>query len=334
VRQGDVDAEQLLVFADVTSRVREILWETREEISSALDLLKQHEIDETSCSCLQLGKARHCDSFEYFNPGIPKPSIYDLPRLHKNKIAKFSREGRFALGGIDLDEVSESQALVLAAARNREPVIDRGEISKFYRKVQYPLYFLDYETYSSAIPIIEGVKPQSQLPFQFSLHVKRERGATQLEHYEYLAEIPRLPLEFIEELERLIGPTGSLVSWHMSFENSRNREMAELYPEKAGFLHDISTRTVDLEEIFKKGYVDIRFGGSTSVKKVLPVLAPDLSYKELEVSGGTEAMDGWMKYVEMQSGEDRDKLRDALLAYCKLDTYAMVRIFDEMERLT
>lgn len=80
-------------------------------------------------------------------------------------------------------------------------------------------------------------------------------------------------------------------------------------------------------------YVDIRFLGSTSIKKVLPVFAPDLSYDDMVVSGGTEAMDGWMKFVGMPEGEERAKLRSALLEYCKLDTYAMVRIFEAMERL-
>lgn len=230
--------------------------------------------------------------------------------------------------------MSENQALVLRAAQSGEPVIDTGAIEAFFEKVRFPLYFLDYETYSTAIPIIDGLRPHSQLPFQFSLHVKMEANVLSCEHYEFLVEAPILPLEFIQELERVIGPSGSLISWHKSFENSRNREMADLFPQKSDFLNDISARTLDLEDIFKKAYVDIRFGGSTSIKKVLPVVVPELSYEGKKVKSGTEAMDAWMKYVSMPAGKERAKLREALLEYCKLDTYAMVRIFENIERLT
>lgn len=333
VRDGGVEPSQLLRFADVTVRVREIIEETKTELAAALELLSKDSIDESSCSCLYLSRGKHCDSFGYFNQAIPKPSIYDLPRLHKNKIAQFVNEGRFSLEDIDVDEVSANQAIVLSAAHEGEPIVNSEEIASFFEQAQYPLYFLDYETYSSAIPIVDGVKPQSQLPFQFSLHVKRSPDDLPLEHHEYLAETPQLPLQFIEELERLIGDKGSLISWHKSFENSRNAEMAALYPDKSVFLRNISDRTLDLEDIFKQGYVDIRFGGSTSIKKVLPVIAPDLTYEGMAVGNGTDAMEAWMKFVAMQNGKERDRLREEMLEYCKLDTYAMVRIFEEMERM-
>ncbi|WP_171172910.1 DUF2779 domain-containing protein [Ruegeria sp. HKCCA5929] len=333
VRKGAVDPQQLLTIADETRRVRDLIDETRDQISGALALLAEEQIDESACSCLQLGKKKHCDSFDYFNPDIPKPSIYDLPRLHKNKIIQFSKEGRFALDQIGQGEVSANQALVLSAAQNGAPIINADVLAEFCAQAQYPFYFLDYETYASAIPIIDGVRPQSQLPFQFSLHVKRTPDDVTLAHHEYLAEAPLLPLAFIEELERRIGPRGSLISWHKSFENTRNREMGDLYPDKAEFLSDISARTLDLEDVFKTGYVDIRFGGSTSIKKVLPVLAPDLTYEGMDIAGGTEAMDGWMKFIDQPHGAERERLRSALLEYCKLDTYAMVRIFEEIEKL-
>jgi len=333
VRSGEIELEKLLTFSDETDRVRDLMEETRNEIAAALELLSHEHIDESSCSCLKLGKNNHCDSFAYFNPSIPSPSIYNLPRLHKNKITSFSNEGRYDLHEIGLEEVSDNQGIVLKAAQSGKPIVNVDEIAAFYEQVEYPVYFIDYETYSSAIPIVDGLKPQAPLPFQFSLHIKRSPDDTQLEHHEYLAEKPQLPLALIEEMERRIGSDGSLISWHKSFEISRGREMSEIYPDKATFLNGIANRMLDLEDIFKKGYVDIRFGGSTSIKKVLPVLAPDLTYEGMSVSGGTEAMDAWMKFVELPSGKERNQLREDMLEYCKLDTYAMVRIFEEMERL-
>lgn len=108
--------------------------------------------------------------------------------------------------------------------------------------------------------------------------------------------------------------------------------MADLHPKRAAFLNSLVDRTLDLEDLFKDAYVDIAFGGSTS-KKILPVLAPDLTYEGMEVASGTDAMESSARFINMKDGVEKDGLRGAMLEYCKLDTYAMVRIFEEMERL-
>jgi hypothetical protein len=192
-------------------------------------------------------------------------------------------------------------------------------------------HFLDYETYASAIPITDGVRPQAPLPFQFSLHVLAESG--ELSHHDYLADHAERPLALIEHLERTISPQGSIVVWNRTFENTQNKSMAADYPEKADFLLGLVDRTVDLMDVFVTGYVDIRFGGSTSIKKVLPVLVPDLSYEGMAVADGTAAMDTWAKMLAAQDLETRTKLKQGLLDYCKLDSLAMVRIFEFVQRL-
>ena len=194
VRKGEIDPKALLTFARVTPRVHEIADETRGEIDQALALLETAEIDESSCSCITLSKANHCDSFEYFNPNLPKPSIYNLPRISKAKLETFVGEGRFDLDEIGLDEVTDKQALVLRSAQMKEPVIDQAALARWFSKAEYPLYFLDYETYASAIPIVDGARPQSPVPFQYSLHIKRTPDDTELVHFEYLAEEAALPL--------------------------------------------------------------------------------------------------------------------------------------------
>ena len=137
----------------------------------------------------------------------------------------------------------------------------------------------------------------------------------------------------IEHMQSHIGATGSLLSWHASFENTQNKTMAAQYPDKADFLQDLIRRTLDLEDVFKGGYVDIAFAGSTSIKKVLPVIAPELTYSGMDVASGTDAMEAWIRLITMPNSVERDQLREAMLEYCKLDTYAMVRIFEEMERV-
>jgi hypothetical protein len=333
VRQGDIDPEQLLILADVTSDVVEIETVTGAEIDGALGLLAEHEIDESSCSCLQLTKSNHCDSFDYFNPAIPTPSIFTLPRISKAKIAGFVADGRFDLDEIGLDEVTDKQIPVLQSAHLKTPIIDQAAIACFFNKAAYPIYFIDYETYSSAIPLVDGARPQAPIPFQYSLHVKRTPEDTELLHVEYLAEAAAMPLAMIEHMQSHIGATGSLVSWHASFENTQNKTMAVQYPDKADFLNDLIKRTLDLEDVFKDGYVDIAFAGSTSIKKVLPVVVPDLTYEGMDVASGTDAMEAWIRLITMPNSAEKDQLREAMLEYCKLDTYAMVRIFEDMERV-
>jgi hypothetical protein len=310
-----------------------LLSETLKEIEAATLLLNSASIDETWCSCLELTKSNHCDAFDYFNPGIPKPSIYNLPRISKSKLCNFVADGRFSLDDIGLDEVTEKQSHVLRSAHLKEPVVDHTIISKWFSKLEYPVYFLDYETYASATPIIDGARPHAPIPFQYSLHIKRSPNDNKLEHVEYLAEEATLPISLIEHMQKNIGDVGSVVSWHASYENTQNRNMAVMYPAKSDFLQGLIDRTVDLEDLFKEGYVDIKFQGSTSIKKVLPVLAPDLDYAGMEVANGTDAMEAWQRLVSLPKGSQKDELRKSMLEYCKLDTLAMVRIFEFMEKL-
>lgn len=333
IRGGTLEIDKMMTFTLVTEQVRNLIGETQIGIETALNLLSQSEINETGCSCLELSRSHHCDTFDHFNPSIPKPSIYNLPRIGKKKLNMFVTERRFDLMDIDESEVSGNQLNVLKAAKSGSPLINEGIIESFYEKVQYPVYFLDYETYSSAIPVTEGVKPHGHIPFQFSIHVKKSIDDANHDHFEYLADKAKLPLEMIEAMETIIGSEGSIVSWHKSFENKQNKEMGILYPDKDDFLKNVTERTIDLEDVFKGGYVDIAFGGSTSIKKVLPVIVPDLTYDDMEVANGTDAMEAFTRILYMPDGVERKKLRHDMLEYCKLDTLAMVKIFEKMEKL-
>ena len=333
VRQGDVDCAGLFKISDQTeaARVNEI--SLRTQIQSALNFLQLDAIDETSCSCLQRGRSSHCDTFGYLNPTIPEPSIYTLPRIKKEKLAHFAAQGRFDLSKIAPDEVSKTQALLVQSAHRGGPVINLKKIAKFYHQVEYPLHFLDYETFASAVPKIDGTRPHMPIPFQYSLHIKKIAEDRDAQHFEYLADALTLPEKMIAHMEQQIGPTGNIISWHASFEKTQNKNMAKWYPERAAFLNGINARMIDLEDIFKLAYVDIAFGGSTSIKKVLPILVKDLDYSGMDVASGTDAMEAWIRYVDLPPGFAKDTLGKNLLQYCELDTYAMVRIFDEVRRL-
>jgi CRISPR/Cas system-associated exonuclease Cas4 (RecB family) len=331
VREGNVIPEELLVFEDVTERVRAIETETAAEMNEALDLLHEIDLGRTGCSCLYKSRGNHCDTFPIFNPDVPQPSIYSLPRLSAKKRVELIADGIFDLLSIPDDyELTANQTRVVRAAKSGSPIIDLEGISEFLAALSFPVYFLDYETYSSAVPLLDRTSPHKHFPIQYSLHVLHEDGA--LDHHEYLEREARLPDRLLIKLNADIGTKGSVVSWHASFEKTQNREMARLFPEYAAFLTDLNERMADLEDVFKTDYVDARFDGSTSIKKVLPVICPELSYKELDVQDGASAMDAWQKMVEAE-GEDSDQIASALLGYCELDTFAMVEIYRFLVRL-
>ena len=181
------------------------------------------------------------------------------------------------------------------------------------------------------MPPFDGTKPYEQLPFQYSLHIIAEPGAD-LEHKEFLHTLDTNPIpELMAALSNSIGPKGTVLVWYEGFEKKCNERMARILPEYASFLEDINSRIIDLMVPFKNGYyVDKAFEGSASIKKVLPVVAPELSYGDMEIQEGGSAQRLWMQsvYEDIHSQSEVDKIMADLLQYCELDTYAMVRIFE------
>jgi len=326
VRNGEIDPEAFLVIVNITNEVRTRLLAVTEEVDEALIFLNESQIDESSCSCLYQGsRPNQCPSFNYFNPDVPDRSIYLLPRIAKAKLLAFVDEGRFSLNDINVSEVSKLQKPVLLAAQQDAPVVDSKKISKFLAGLNWPLHFYDYETFASAIPMADGLKPHLPMPVQYSLHMFSTEN--ELTHFEHLSDRPGLQLELIEQMEHDFGKEGSVLCWNKSFEMSCNKRMAELFPEKSDFLSNLNDRTVDLMDVFKEDYVDVRFQGSVSIKKVLPVICPHLHYDQGAVHDGAGAMEAWLSMVENRDDDEKVKLRQQLLEYCKLDTLAMVEIF-------
>ena len=172
---------------------------------------------------------------------------------------------------------------------------------------------------------MDGVRPHQQVPVQFSVYKLDAAGS--LTHAEFLAEGPGERRALVQSLRKVIGDSGHCISWNKSFEIGCNRGLASSFSEYAGFLESINERTIDLMEVFKRDYVDIRFGRSTSIKKVLPILCPELSYDELTVENGANAMAAWLSMSKETDHVFKARYRKQLLEYCKLDTFAMVEIY-------
>jgi hypothetical protein len=259
------------------------------------------------------------------NPDVPSPSVHDLPRMHGARLASLVDAGRLGIEDAIEDDVTGSQLPVLRALQSGECIVDAGAIRKFVGELQFPLHFYDYETAGGAIPMAEGHGPHQQIPTQFSCHIMDENG--NLEHHEFLADHHGQEAELVEALKACIADSGSMIVWNETFEKACNRRMASLLPAEEQFLLSLNERTVDLMKPFKAHYVHPDFRGSTSIKRVLPVLCPELSYDEEAVHDGTGAILAFREMVENTNHENAAELRRQLLAYCELDTEAMVAIY-------
>lgn len=325
-RGAAIDPAELLTIVDVTAQVEARLPALGAEIEESLAFFAQEVIDEQGCRCVEFGNIdRRCAAFAYFNPADPEHSIYLLPRISTKKVLQFRNEGRLTLDAIAADELTPSQIPIHTAAVQGAPLINKDAIKAFLAPFAWPLHFYDYETFGSAVPHAVGHGPFQQMPVQYSLDVLYPDGS--LEHFEYLATAHGQQRALVEHLEASFEEAGTIISWNKSYENSCNARMTTLLPDKAEFLLGLNERTVDLMDPFKSDYVDIRFGGSTSIKKVLPILCPDLQYAVDAVHDGAGAMEAWLQMVNERDDAIRERLAEELRAYCGLDTMAMVAIF-------
>jgi len=332
VRSGELDMNKLLVIADVTDEVRELLPTLIPEIDLALTWVVQTDIDEDGCECRFKGSIpTRCAGFEYLNPGIPEISIYNLPNIRSGRVCGFVADKRLDLKDVGEDEVTPSMLPVLKAAHSGEPVINYAGLRRFLDGLSFPLFFYDYETFKSAVPIMDGVSPHEQIPVQVSVHRLDSDGT--LSHVEYLAEAPGRRYELALALRGVIEDEGTCISWHKSFEIGCNKRLSSAFPEFEEFMTSINERTVDLRDVFKSHYVDIGFKGSTSIKSVLPVLCPNLSYDGMAVRNGGTAMAAWLSMTQETDLVEAGRKRQELLEYCKLDTFAMVEIYRFLSEL-
>lgn len=331
-RNGEVDPLALTEMVDITTEVEDKVDSTKMYIEKAFKVINSSKMPNPSPRNAKLGSfSDWMDIYQnILDEELDAYSIYKLIAPGVKRIGMLEDMGIKNINEIPDDfDLTTKQAAQVSATKNGDRIIKKDEISKFLNNLHYPIYFLDYETAMSIVPPFDGTKPYQQIPFQYSLHIVREEGGD-AEHFEYLHEEnsnPVLPL--LKSLKKDIGPSGSVLAWHKSFEMGRNDEMGEAYPEFKDFLQDINSRTADLKDPFDKGwFADKDFFGSASIKKVLPVIAPELSYKDLEIQEGGSAQRLWMDAViKNKDGINKEKLFKDLLEYCKLDTYSMVVIW-------
>jgi len=312
---------QVAARREEVTLLREAAWE-----------VTQSPVPNAALACTKPGS---CPCPDLCHPDLPENPVYSLPYIGK-KALTLRDMGILAMEDIPGEfSLTPKQQLHLEAVRAGEPIIDTRAIVEALATMQYPLYFLDYETFNPAVPLFQGYQPYEHIVFQYSLFVVQEPGA-EPQHYEALFADGQDPApKIVPDLLSHIGPTGAVVVWNQSFEAGRNQTLARHCPSHADRLLDINERLYDLMLIFRDGhYVHPRFQGSASLKAVLPVMCPELTYTGLAIPNGEAAMLTW---YQLHTGaippEESAEILDAMKAYCKLDTYGMVAIWKQLRQI-
>ena len=334
VRQGVIDPSQLLTTVDISEKVRAKAELTKQHIQDAFRVMESQTIPDISPRFCRLQSLQ--DWLPIFRSlrEVPECSIYDLASIDAKLVGLLEDQEIQYLKEIpDSIPLSEKQLRQVQAVKNATHAVQKENIKKFLDSLEYPLYFFDYETCADVIPPYDGVRPYQQVPSQYSLHIVECPGGD-VRHTEYIHRTPDHPGEALSAaLQKDIGPTGSVIVWYAPFETGRNAELGELLTSYTDFFLNLNGRVVDLMLPFSEGmYVDPKFMGSASIKKVLPVLVPELSYKKLAVQEGLTAQRLWMEAVLQGKGSptEQEQLFSDLLTYCELDTFAMVKIYEKL----
>jgi hypothetical protein len=216
VFNGELDITQLLAIEDITDEVIELQPGLDQNLESMSEMLSQDEPDIPIG--LQCENPYECDFKAYCWQDVPSPSVFDLYRMDKPRKFQLYHEGKISYADVCNLELTKTQALQVDSALSREVYIDREAIKAFVNSAVYPINFLDFETFNSAIPKFPGQMPyRSAIPFQYSLHILHADG--EIEHREFLADENRDPrAEIAKKLAEDITPEGSIAAYHQSTE--------------------------------------------------------------------------------------------------------------------
>jgi len=335
VKNGEIDINELFMIESVYDQVLDFLPRIPNEVRRLKDVIESPDIPP-----VDIGP--HCsDPYDCDFKGtcwkhIPEYSVFDISRLNKDKKFDLYKQGIISLNQIDLGQtdLNPNQVLQVQSELSGSVHIDLNEIRNFTNGLNYPLYFLDFETIGPAIPIYNGSRPYEQLVFQYSLHI-RETPTSEIEHREYLADPTEDPrVGFIEQLIQDCGSNGDILVYNIGFERGKINGLIEAFPQYILELSRIVGRLKDLMTPFQqKWYYTPEMKGSYSIKSVLPALIPELSYNDLEIKDGGTASNTFLSIVNGTFQGDLQVARKQLLEYCKLDTYAMVKILEKLTQI-
>ena len=334
IRRGRIDPKKFFVLEDVTEQVANLGQQVEDKLDDMFKTIRQRQHPD-----IKIGS--HCDDpyacslHDQCWGFLPGRSVFDRYRGGQKAFGLLA-EGVTLLKNIpDKFKLTANQTIQRQVAISGKPHVNQRAISKFLDRLEYPLHFLDFETFGTAIPLFDGVRPYQQIPFQFSLHIVRAPGR-EPEHYSFLAEGKGDPRPaFMLRLREVVGRTGSLVAFNAQFELRRLRECCEVMPNFSRWLKPIEARVVDLLGPFRSfDYYHPDQGGSASMKAVLPALTGK-GYGDLDIQKGDTASREFLRVTYGNvSDAERRRVRKQLEEYCGQDTEGMIWIVQKLSQIT
>ena len=329
VREGDLNVAEFFHFENITEAVQGLQDDMPQTISSLLEMLKGDMPEvEIGAHC---SNPYGCSFMGHCWQHIPEYSVFNIARIGA-KAWELYEQGILEVKDVPEDfDLSDNQQLQVVAEKTGEEILDKKGIKTFVKDLEYPLYFLDYETINPAVPMFDGQQPYRQMPFQYSLHVQEKKGGA-ITHREFLApcngEDPRPA--FIEQLIKDCATNGDILVYNIGFERGRTEALMANFPAYENALEKIIWRMKDLMIPFQqKMYYTPAMKGRYSIKAVLPALVPELSYADLEIADGGTASALYKAHFTSEKPLP-DDTKQNLLDYCKMDTWAMVKILEKL----
>ncbi len=322
VYEGDDNYQGLLIEQDMAANVEQLQPAVPESIREARDAAAGDEPD--------IAVGQHC--FEpYECPFVshcwPSDSDYPVQGLagSKAKLAEFVREGFSDLRDVPASRLTEKQQRIQRITAAGQAELQPGA-AEFVADLAYPRYYLDFETIMPAVPIWAGTRPYETLPFQWSCHYEAASG--KMDHAEFLDLSGDPPMRRLaESLIRALGSEGPVLMY-TAYEKRMINGLIDCFPDLEPSLAAIVDRLVDLAPVTREHYYHPDMRGSWSLKDILPTIAADMQYSELEgIQEGTAASEGYIEAIDPTTTVERKaELKEQLLRYCKFDTEAMVRL--------
>jgi hypothetical protein len=331
---GSIDARRFFRIKNLTRRITSLRPKLTLQLRSEFRILAMPEAPDLPAGKHCTDPVR-CEFFDQCNLPRPDDHISYLPRIHANTVGKLKSMGIESIRDVPGDyPLNERLRRACTSVQTGKPWYG-PELSTELKALRYPVHFMDFETVNPAIPRFKGMRPYQQIPFQWSVHVQRQTGAAP-EHFEFLATDESDPrTAFISALCDALGDRGSIVVYSQQFESQRLSELASWLPGFSARIKKIQQRLWDLLPIVRDHVYHPAFGGSYSLKSVLPALVPEMSYAGLEVADGQAAGLAWESLVRGGlDGDERDRTRKALLDYCGQDTLGMVRLVEKLQRVS
>ncbi len=333
IRNGEVKLNELFSFTSVKNEVIRNQPKIEENISVSKKVLEQLQIPKIEIG-EQCFSPYSCDFMGTCWKLVPANSIFEITGMQKSEQFNLYHSGYKTISEIpEQNNLDKNVNIHVQSFKKGSPMIDTKAISTFLDKAQYPLFFMDFETFMPAVPIYNNTKPYQHIPFQYSLHYKKSTDS-KLEHSYFLAEQGQDPRKlFLENLLKDTENIGSILVYDALMERNVLNGLKKDFPE---FSHEIDLRLkrfVDLMQPFQeRSYYHPLMKNSHSIKNLLHALIPELSYTNLQISNGSMAM---VAFEQLQTETDMFKIletRENLEKYCELDTLAMVKVFEILEK--